>query len=95
MTVACLKPGCARTWPRDPVLEAVCPDCGAPIGARCRRPSGHTAWGESDVHAARDIAADRAGLYGACPLGLCGLENVRRRREAVALPLLAHAGLTD
>lgn len=38
----CQKPGCDRWWPRDPAFEIVCPDCHAPVGSPCRRPSGHT-----------------------------------------------------
>ena len=87
MTVSCLKPGCDRTWPRDPVLEVACPSCPAGVGQRCKRPSEHTVWGK-EPHPQRDIAADRAGAYGPCPLGLCGLENVAQRRAAGAdLPL--------
>lgn len=74
MTVHCLKDGCARTWPRDPATEIACPGCGAGIGKKCKRPSGHTAWG-SWVHDARDIAACRAGHYGPCPSGRCGLKD--------------------
>ena len=72
--VCCAKPGCSLEWLRDPILEVVCPDCGAGVGVRCKRPSGH---GGSfvDAHASRDIAADRQGAYGTCPLGLCGLET--------------------
>lgn len=71
MTVHCLKPGCAREWPRDPILEVACPDCKARVGASCKRPSGHRAWGA--YHAARDILADQQGKYGVCPSGRCGL----------------------
>lgn len=42
---------------RHPVLAVLCPDCGRPSGAMCRRPSGH---GASDFHAARKVAADLA-----------------------------------
>jgi hypothetical protein len=69
--------GCDLKWARDPVLEVACPDCGAGVGVYCRRPSGHANFGHS-FHAARDIAADRAGAYGVCPLGKCGLENAAR-----------------
>lgn len=71
---SCQRAGCDRTWPRDPVLEVSCPDCGAPAGVRCRRPSGHSG-PFVDLHAARDLAADRAGTYGHCPLGTCGHRN--------------------
>jgi hypothetical protein len=77
------------------VLDVACATCGVRVGPRCRRPSGHTAWGEASFHAARDIAADQAGHYGPCPLGLCGLAAARRRQDEAALPLLAYAGLTD
>lgn len=91
---ACQRLGCGKTWRRDPALEVPCPTCLAASGRVCRRPSEHQTWG-GEPHAERDIAADRAGHYRACPLGICGLDNVRRRREAEALPLLAHAGLTN
>ena len=41
---------------RHPVLAVPCPDCGAPVGAYCTRPSGHRA---SDFHTARKLDADR------------------------------------
>jgi len=74
---ACARPGCDRTWPRDPCLEVTCPDCCAPAGTGCRRPSGH-AGGFVELHAARDLAADAAGAYGPCPLGRCGAANTPR-----------------
>ena len=70
----CAKPGCDRSWPRDPCLEVACPDCLAAVGSGCRRPSGH-AGPFVELHAARDLAADAAGAYGPCPLGLCGLTS--------------------
>ena len=70
----CNRPGCAATWPRDPILEVACPDCRAGIGARCRRSSGH-AGGFVDLHAARDLLADAVGAYGPCPLAICGAAN--------------------
>lgn len=81
----CTRPGCDRSWPRDPVLEVVCPDCKAPVGTGCRRPSG---WSGPfvDLHATRDILADREGKYGPCPLGLCGLDRAAAQPE---LPLFA------
>lgn len=71
---SCNKPGCGKSWPRDPVLEVACPDCKAPVGVGCRRPSGHSG-PFVELHAARDILADREGKYGPCPLGLCGLDQ--------------------
>jgi hypothetical protein len=76
--VSCGK-GCGKTWPRDPALEVPCPECAAPIGTRCRRPSGHGAWGR-EPHAARDILADQQGHYGPCPRAACGLENIAAQR---------------
>jgi len=73
----CARPGCDLEYPRDPVLEVACPDCRAPIGAGCRRPSGHSG-GFVEIHAARDLAADTAGAYGTCPLGRCGVANIPR-----------------
>ncbi|WP_242187174.1 hypothetical protein [Sphingomonas sp. CARO-RG-8B-R24-01] len=70
----CNRPGCTSTRQRDPVLEVPRPDCGAGIGVRCRRPSGH-AGNFTDLHAARDLLADASGAYGHCPLGLCGAAN--------------------
>lgn len=72
MTACCNRPGCDKSWPRDPVLEVACPDCRQPAGSPCKRPSGHKAPGP---HAARDILADQLGHYGPCPLDLCGLKN--------------------
>lgn len=54
---------CGETWPRDPALEIECPDCRAPIGSPCKRPSGHRA---SRLHNARDAAAMAAGIIGRC-----------------------------
>lgn len=79
----CQKPGCANSWPRDPVLDVACPDCKVPVGAGCRRPSGHSG-PFVELHAARDILADREGKYGPCPLGLCGLD---RTSPQLGLPL--------
>jgi hypothetical protein len=67
MTVTCNVPGCGRVWPRDPCLEVACPTCQAPVGQRCKRPSGH----RCDWHAERDLLADREGHYGTCPFGKC------------------------
>lgn len=68
----CLKPGCGKTWTRDPVLEVVCPDCRARVGVWCKRPSGHKAM---NPHNSRDLLADRGAHYGDCPLGCCGAVN--------------------
>jgi len=86
--VRCLKPGCDRTWPRDPALEVACPTCQAKIGQICKRPSGHRNW-NGEPHAARDLAADAAGKYGPCPLGLCGAE---RKAWAMSREDLARLG---
>lgn len=61
MTVMCA--GCGRTWERDPALEVACPQCLAPVGVKCRRPSGHGC----NLHHARDYAAMDAGFVEVCP----------------------------
>ncbi len=90
MTVKCLKPGCCKTWPRDPVLEVKCPTCGAEPGRRCKRPSEHTVWG-GEPHPERDRLADRLGHYGPCPFGRCGLANVKAEKSRQLLELAARA----
>jgi hypothetical protein len=79
----CNKPGCGKCWNVDPILLVPCPDCHAPAGVGCRRPSGHSG-PFVELHAARDLLADRAGKYDPCPLGLCGL--AARDRQST-LPL--------
>lgn len=59
--VACSR--CGQSWPRDPALEVICPQCHAPIGTPCHRPSGHGC----ALHAARDQAAMDAGKLVKCP----------------------------
>lgn len=62
MTVECET--CGREWRRDPVLEVACPQCGADVGVKCRRPSGHPC----SVHASRDKKALReVDDYERCP----------------------------
>jgi hypothetical protein len=56
---------CGQTWPRDPALEVPCPQCLAPIGVKCRRPSGHGC----DLHHSRDQAAMDAGKLEPCKGG--------------------------
>jgi hypothetical protein len=52
---------CGQEWPRDPRLEVSCPTCGAAIGVRCRRPSGHNVFG-GQPHQLREEAAIVAGF---------------------------------
>lgn len=55
---------CGQTWPRDPRLEVPCPECRAPIGRRCHRPSGH----QCEFHIPREQAAVDGGfLTRRCP----------------------------
>jgi DNA-directed RNA polymerase subunit RPC12/RpoP len=62
VSVSCSK--CGQEWERDPALEVTCPTCGADVGQRCRRPSGHPA----ELHAPRDKKALReVDGYGRCP----------------------------
>jgi hypothetical protein len=69
----CQIAGCGKSWRGDPVLAVACPTCNAPAGRGCRSPSGHRPWHSSGrFHPARDLAADAAGAYGACPLERCG-----------------------
>ena len=87
----CAKPGCDREWSRDPILEVACPDCHAPVGARCTRPSGHSG-GFVTAHTARDLAADAAGAYGPCPLGQCGTAHqVNAAHTSTATSRIANA----
>jgi hypothetical protein len=71
----CARPDCDREWPRDPILDVPYPDCRAPAGVRCKRPSGHSGTFVT-AHAASDLAADAAGAYGPCPLGCCGTAHL-------------------
>jgi hypothetical protein len=61
MTATCQA--CSQQWPRDPALEVPCPTCNAPVGIKCKRPSGHGC----QPHAARDTAAMVAGVLQKCP----------------------------
>ena len=41
---------CGEEWDVHPFRQVPCPDCGAAVGVRCKRPSGHDAAEEpSDV----------------------------------------------
>jgi hypothetical protein len=53
---------CGQTWPRDPAFEVPCPQCRAPVGSPCKRPSGHGC----GVHTSRDQSAMDAGLLERC-----------------------------
>lgn len=53
---------CGEIWERDPALEVACPQCLAPVGVKCRRPSGHGC----DLHHARDQAALDVGVLKPC-----------------------------
>lgn len=65
MPVICSR--CGQEWPRDPALEVACPVCHAPVGAECRRPSGHRVWA-GDIHPERDrLALQVVPGYGRCP----------------------------
>jgi hypothetical protein len=73
--VRCRHPECGKVWDRDPVFDVTCPRCEAAPGSLCRRPSGHVVWHNlgRGWHKARDMAAHKAGKYGPCPLGSCGV----------------------
>lgn len=78
--VYCTREGCSKTWDQDPALTVACPDCKAPPGSPCKRPSEHPL-PFREIHGARDLAADDAFAYGPCPLGHCGKRN-KEAREA-------------
>lgn len=84
--VVCLKPNCGREWPRDPALEVQCPECRAPIGSPCKRPSGHPVFARG-VHGRRDLLADAEGHYGTCPSHRCG--QARKKTEGIQSDLFA------
>lgn len=63
MAITCS--GCGQSWERDPAIEVECPSCRAPVGVRCRRPSGHSC----EIHAERDMLALRLGFLAPCPAG--------------------------
>lgn len=71
MTVRCSR--CGQEWPREPALEVPCPTCHAPVGVRCRRPSGHGG-NFVGLHPARDREAMHQGFLAPCPMG----EGARR-----------------
>lgn len=61
MPVVCSR--CGQEWPRDPALEVRCTTCQAPVGIKCRRPSGHGC----GIHAGRDRLAMEMGFLNKCP----------------------------
>ena len=67
MTVHCQK-GCGMSWPRHPALEVACPNCQAPVGSWCKRPSEHRA---AQMHHDRLLHAYDAGNFGECPWACC------------------------
>lgn len=85
--VRCLNEGCGKRWDMDPALAVTCPDCNQPPGRRCMRPSEHPVpFGE--VHAARDLAADKIGAYGICPMGGCGAYTRELQNKTASQPTL-------
>jgi predicted RNA-binding Zn-ribbon protein involved in translation (DUF1610 family) len=63
MTVSCMY--CGQQWPHDPALDVPCPHCGAAVGKRCQRPSGHSG-NFVPIHASRDRLAMAQGLLHKC-----------------------------
>lgn len=61
---------CGETWPRDPRLEVPCPSCDAPVGSKCKRPSGHTV---KTPHVPREEAALEADEIDKCA---CVIDSV-------------------
>lgn len=56
---------CGDEWPFDPARLIACPDCRAPVGSPCKKPSGHPFPGGGH-HASREPAAMAAGLLQRC-----------------------------
>ncbi len=87
--IACGDCGVELDFDADPALAVVCPECRAPVGSRCRKPSGHR-MPHGTVHALRDVSALEAGAYGRHRQeGRCTVsheEAVRRARARVGLP---------
>lgn len=87
--ITCGDCGVELDFARDPALEVPCPDCGAPTGSRCRKPSGHR-MAKGVVHNARDVRALEAGAYGRHRQeGRCSVTHehaVARARAKVGLP---------
>jgi len=56
---------CGHDFKTDPVYAVPCPSCPAPVGKKCKRPSGHDVTHEHGRgwHIERDMAAARAGAY--------------------------------
>jgi hypothetical protein len=75
-----LKPvscsACGESWPRDPALGVPCPQCQAPVGKPCKRPSGHGC----NLHHSRDQAALDAGVLKRCTAAppISGAADVER-----------------
>lgn len=79
---------CGQEWPRDPALEVPCPDCQAPVGKWCKRPSGHGG-NFVDLHRSRDQAALDAGVLQRCPAAELSAESVAQvavRKAELAEP---------
>lgn len=77
---------CNHEFPQDPILEVDCPDCGAPKGVRCRRPSGHGGGSFVAYHAIRDVLALKNGFYDHESLNgkYCGPASGSRRAKEIA-----------
>ncbi len=55
---------CGEEWKKHPATVVPCPDCQAPAGSPCQRPSGHRA---SEPHVERERRAVEEGLLKTCP----------------------------
>lgn len=86
---SCNVGSCTREWPRHPILEIECGQCGADAGVLCKRPSGHQPWGEHGrFHSQRYYDALDAGEFGDCPLDRCpessAVSKARRAEQSEA-----------
>lgn len=57
---------CGEEWQTHPATRVECPDCKAPAGAPCKRPSGHAYFGGA-AHRQREQLAVDERLLPMCP----------------------------
>lgn len=78
--VACAS--CAHQFAQDPPFSVACPDCKAPAGSYCHRPSEH-AGPLVPFHKSRDLEALKQGYYDH-PVGKgCGPISTSRKAQQI------------
>lgn len=85
MSVVCSA--CGQEWAHHPALVVACPQCSAPVGAPCKRPSGHRAWG-GEPHVEREQLAVDLGLLQKCKAAPGIVRHPDGREEIAQLTLL-------